>query len=347
MEEIKQRFLSSALVWNRCAEIPGEPLEIRGCKSREVLFRMVANALDLFSSDELPSALAWAINCWLAHPATDKEIDIDEVILSKGDRALLVMMRQKYPVYFKALGRGRIDRVVIPHPHWFRGHSELLRVGPEKFLESETGNPNISEVFTLHLGRGSLFRQAQEALFCGGYDSYLHKELFELLVPKPLLFGEEVCGTEIRVIPVVEAPRLPIFTYESCPTFAEGCPIGTPDQLKTGVIVEIFSVRYRVQFDYYEYIDENGWATGVPPEKLRISLTRTEEPLTPAHKGETYNELVMFGIGRDSNGYGPIPVMGRMPYCLMTFHARSELRWCVMVDVLDGELQSAWISWSR
>ena len=171
---------------------------------------------------------------------------------------------------------------------------------------------------------------------------------------RPVLGTVGVAGDGVRHIPTWTGRTLDWgegTPYEEIPTLGEPAGIPDPDLLLTdGVVVGIGGVRYRVWFDFNDFVSENGWGDRPFSGEHVLRMQRTDDPVTtvPLDPENPHRIDVMLGHGYSQQGFSMAPFCGQEPRCLIVFEVdRCDYTFCVMVTLdSEGEVEFAWVEGS-
>lgn len=167
---------------------------------------------------------------------------------------------------------------------------------------------------------------------------------------EPILGAAEVAPDGVQNIPTWTAtPMYEGRGYTKFPSFGRMVSFDEEDLLTDGVVVELKNLgRYRVWFDYMQYVnDDDGWMEKEPSGERALRIQRTEDPVTTRSKLKQYEICYMRGKGSSQQASGIVPFKGQAPYCLMSFRViDADYRITVMVDVVGSEIVRAWVEGS-
>lgn len=166
---------------------------------------------------------------------------------------------------------------------------------------------------------------------------------------EPILGVPEVATDGVQSVPTWAAT--PLYEgrgYTKFPTFGRMVSFDEADLLTDGVVVDLKNLgRYRVWFDYMQYVNDDGWMEKEPSGERALRIQRTEDPVTTRSKLKPYENCYMRGKGSSQQASGIVPFKGQHPYCLMSFHVfDADYTITVMVDVDGSEIVRAWVEGS-
>ena len=167
---------------------------------------------------------------------------------------------------------------------------------------------------------------------------------------EPILGSAEVASDGVRSIPTWTATRMYEGRgYTKFPTFGRMVSFDEADLLTDGVVVDLKNLgRYRVWFDYMQYVNDDGWMEKEPSGERVLRVQRTEDPVTTRSKLKQYESCYMRGKGSSQQASGVVPFKGQHPYCLMSFRVfDADYTITVMVDVDGSEIVRAWVEGSN
>lgn len=328
--------------WTEQVQKSKDPAKRKYNNSTLVEHKLLKLGFELFPKEQFVEMMAWVKHAHLAHPDTQASLNYPVENFSEADRRTIEAFRAHFPLHIQRLiPNGQFPYFYIPHPRAFWGHDIIKHVGLDRFLDDYM-NGTGADYFRWDVTHHSVFATLHRALFTNEYDSEIHEKVFGHLIPEP-----EVNNAQgLTVLKVQEDPTSELFKFEDCPELGPGNYVGQTELLRNeGIVVEFLGKRYRINMDYLHYTPDGSKVpnkTGI--ENLRLLICETTEPLTSTVSKRVSPDAVSVLGKNDRGSCGPLPVMGRLPYHLLSYSGPDGFYYSVMLDVKDGKPHSAWIN---